>query len=65
MSKEIARTPLIVKLISLLLFLIGLTLLYLVVSSTELPNLHKIIGYSISLLLIVVPGFILLANVVD
>ncbi len=65
MSKEIARTPLVVKLISFILVAIGFILLYLVATSTELPNLHKTVGYSLSLILIIIPGYVLLANIVD
>ncbi len=65
MSKEIARTPLLIKTLALLLLLLGLILIYLTATSPELQLNHKLVGYIVGLLLTIVPGLILIYNVTE
>ena len=65
MSKEIARTPLLIKTLAFLLLLLGIILIYLTATSPELQLNHKLVGYIVGLLLTVIPGLILIYNVTE
>lgn len=65
MSKEVARTPLILKTLAFILLLIGIILIYLTATSTELQLMHKLVGYFVGIALAIVPGLILIYNITE
>ncbi len=65
MSRELARTPLIIKTIAFIMLLLGIALIYLVSTSSELMGAHRTIGYVLGLALLIIPGYILIANVIE
>jgi len=65
MSKEIARTPLLIKTLAFILLILGLILIYLTATSTELTLNHKLIGYIVGLTLTIIPGLILIYNITE
>lgn len=65
MSKDISKTSILIKTLAFILFIIGLLLIYLTASSTELQLNHKIIGYIVGLLLTLIPGIIIIYNITE
>jgi len=65
MSRELARTPLIIKTIAFIMLLLGIAIIYLVSTSPELMGAHRTVGYVLGLVLVIIPGYILIANVIE
>ena len=65
MPREIHRTPLIIKTLAFILFILGIILIYLVGTSSELELTHKLIGYIVGLTLTLIPGLIMIFNITE